>query len=311
MRRMRGATLVELMVAMALSLGIIVSVLSLLSASLQSSRVAQNMGAMHSGANIALAVIGESLRHAGFGEIAGSDFMRVGQTLHVGPHLRGCASRNFVDGVAATPNLACSPTPAAGDALYVSYQGDAVLAASQGVLRDCTRQAPVTVTQGGTGVGANRPVPLVRNAFVLDGERLVCGGNGRAAELLAANVLEFRVFYGVDGAGLAAAASGATNLAPMPTRFVSAATLNGLAGTMAADPWDFVVSALVCITVRAQEAGTQTAAAAERCPASEAEAARGTAQPGTARADGAVTRTFVELFNVRARAAASASIGAD
>jgi type IV pilus assembly protein PilW len=310
MKRQDGVTLVELLVAMALSLGIIASVLTLLSASMQTSRVAQNLGAAHNGAQIALGVIGESLQLAGFGEIAGSDFVRVGQTLHTGPHLRGCTTTNFIDGVGATPNLACATAVAPGDALFVCYQGDSVLAASQGVLRDCTRQAPVVVTQPGVGVGANRPVPLVRNAYFLDGERLVCGGNGRAAELLAANVVEFRVFYGVDGAGLNAAATAATNLAPMPSRFVTAATLNALAGTLAVDPWDFVVSAMVCMTVRAQEAGTQTVAAAERCPASDAEAAGGTALVGTPRADGAVTRTFVEIFNVRSRAAATASIGA-
>ncbi len=311
MKREQGATLVELLVAMTISLGILAVVLSLLSTSMQTSRVAQSLGSANSGANAALKVIGDSLKMAGFGEIVGSDFVRVGQTLHMGPHLRGCTGQVFTDAINTTPNLACTGTAGTNDALFVSYQGDSVLTASQGVLRDCTRQAPVVVTQPGVGVAANRPIPLVRNAFVVDGERLLCGGNGRAAELLASNVVEFRVFYGVDAAGLNAAAAGATSIAPMPSQFVSAATLNTLAGTVAIDPWEFVVSAMVCITVRTQEAGTQTVAAAERCPATDQEAAGGTALPGTARADGAITRTFVEIYNVRARSAASPNISAE
>lgn len=308
----RGRTLIELMVAIALGLLILLGVGSLYVASNQSTRSAAGRASAENVGQVALSLVGDAVRRAGFTELAtaasagsgGPEDRRAG-LAYQGPMLRGCSRAPFTSN---NPNLACG-TAAAGepDALAVWYQADNALGASQaaGVVADCVGNVPgftaVNVAPGFAGT-----LRVAQNVFYVDTttDTLMCRGGttnapGAATPLLN-GVEDFKVFYGFDGASYSAPAV-AANPAPLSVR--TAAEMATLANPTAnLTAWDFVVSVTVCVLVRTDEASVSvdgSAAVYRPCPQTSREAAGLDAIADQTSPDGRIRRAFIQTFSIR------------
>ena len=323
-----GRTLIELVIAMAIGLVIVIGVSSLYLSSSGISRTANQISTAEQAGQLALLLIGDSLKLAAYGEILGSDFAAQGQTLMDGIHLRGCTGTAFTDPFPAyvappnsqtPPDLNCT-VASGGDALYIRYQGAPVVAAMPAAdaariaLFDCTsstaNQAEILSSaqlRAGTGIVRN----IVTNVFTRDpiNNTLNCesyGGGGN--QPLLRDVVEFRVFYRFDDVAQSAGASGVTNAVPFGGSIRDAAFINALPG--AVDPWNYVVAVIVCLTVQTDEMGVGASAtntAAPRCPNTAAEAESGL-NLVTTTTDGRLRRTFSQVFTIRARATPTPAI---
>ena len=143
LRSQGGRTLIELLISIAIGLVIVAGVASLYLSSSQVSRVANQVGAVEDSGQLAMFVLGDAIRMAGFGEIVGSSATSpLGQTQFAGPQLRACANGTFTNPWANPPDLTCVPSglPAGPDQLWVSFQSDNVKASAQGALGDCLGQ---------------------------------------------------------------------------------------------------------------------------------------------------------------------------
>ena len=76
-----GRTLIELLIAMTIGLVIVIGVSALYLSSSGLSRTANEISTVEQAAQLALLIIGDSLKMAAYGEIIGSDFAGQGQTL--------------------------------------------------------------------------------------------------------------------------------------------------------------------------------------------------------------------------------------
>ena len=75
---------------MAIGMVIVIGVSALYLSSTGLSRTANQVSTTEQTGQLAMLMIGEMLKVAGYGEIVGSDFVADGQTLMDGAHLRGC-----------------------------------------------------------------------------------------------------------------------------------------------------------------------------------------------------------------------------
>lgn len=307
----RGRTLIELMIAMAISVVVLLGVSLYYSSAARTSRVAQQMSALHEDAPIAMLVMGGMVRRAGYGEIIGTGFMPDGQTLMVGPHLRACKGSSFTNPVAG--DFSCTGTTNS-DALLLRFQADSVAASSQRPSSPCTANAPVIVAITDAGhIGNGLSVPMVQSLYQLAGTGLTCTDIGGGTDVLAHDVTEFRVFFGYDrasallatGGGTSAAATGAVMMDADEIRAASAAFPPG---TRTA--WDYVVSVHLCLVLRTRQQASSAIPgpfAYNGCPTTTAEAAAGTG-PARSAADGTIHKTFNQVVTVRARATGSPSV---
>lgn len=325
-RRPFGRTLIELVIAMAIGMIIVIGVSSLYLSSSGLSRTANQVSTTEQTGQLALLMLGEMLKLAGYGEIVGSDFVADGQTLMDGAHLRGCTGRRFADpfpayvappGPPNTPDLNCT-TVAGGDALFIRYQAGPAAAemlpaeANRITLRDCLAQTAnqneVMATASRAGSGRVRPMAF--SVIQLDpaNRTLDCRGNGGLTfQTMLRDVLEFRVFYRFDDVAFASGAAGMTHAAPMGGSIRDATAINALAGPV--DPWNYVVAVVVCLTIQTNEMGIGNSGTvnAPRCPndAAEAEAGVNLTTPVT---DGRIRRSFSQVFTIRSKATGSPSI---
>jgi hypothetical protein len=316
-----GRTIVELMISIAIGLGVTAAVATAYLSTTQTARVAGELSGMADTGQIALWMIGDPIRQAGYGEIIGSDLALgpgdVGayrsQTLFAdGAHLIGCSGSRFVDETLPTPACGAAPDPNF-DALMVRFQGDAVVPPAQGVIPDCLgAQVPLeALPPTHAGVSRVPSRPMIQNAYWGAGGALMCRGNGRAlaadvfpaAQQLAANIEQFKVFYGFDDTRYA---NPATTVGASARSIRDADFINGL--PQATSPWDFVVAVHVCMVMRSTPdnsaglsmTGTQNYA---RCPLTAAEAAAGL--PAATATDRVLRRTYAQVFTVRSRSTAN------
>ena len=329
--RQGGRTLIELIIAIAIGLVIVAGVASLYLSSSQVSRVANQVGAVEDGGQLAMFVMGDAIRMAGFGEIVGSSATsRLGQTQFGGPQLRACSNGSFTDPWATPPDVTCVPSglPAGPDELLVSYQSNNIKASPQGPLADCLGQTfdslnpahSTTVDRFGGPSNAN--VPIATSVFSINGNgEFSCRGKyGPATQALIGNAANFKVFFGFDNVRNGAAGAGQVDLVPMARMWLDAAAVNAagpggpvMLGTVQASPWDNVVSVFVCVTIVTNQTGLTTTAATTRarCPETAAEVATGLDGGGNpltvVDTDGFIRRTFSQVLAVRANAGAFAA----
>lgn len=319
-----GRTLIELIIAMAIGMVILIGVGALYLSSSGVSRVANQAGSAEDTGRIVMTMIGEGIKAGGYGEIVGSDYSARGQTLFDGPVVRGCTGSRFTDAFnAAAPNYTCTGA-APGDQVLFRLQGQYAVVTMDAAERtaltlpDCLGASnnnqdelfnPATAR---AGAGTTRR--MVQSAFSLDagGTVLRCEGNGNPGvpTPIVNDMIDFRVFYRFDDGGFALAAGNATNYSPVGGSVRDATWINTAAGASPTDPWNYVVGVIVCVTVASREQGTALQAvnaAAPRCPRTAAEAAAGVPQT-EASADGRIRRTFIETFTVRSQATGAPSI---
>jgi type IV pilus assembly protein PilW len=176
------------------------------------------------------------------------------------PAVRGC------DGGVANPSVTMSAMNCingnGADALLVAYEGNTrntlPTATNPNSPTDCLGQAVTTQVPSAAGTGMN--YTLVENMFYVNGNTLMCAGNGTAARTpqpLVDNVMDMQISYGVAGVP-AAAANSTVPAEPYfePTQYLTASQVNALAafpaGTNPAylGQWNRVVSLRICLTLR-------------------------------------------------------------
>jgi type IV pilus assembly protein PilW len=300
-----GRTLIELLVAIALSLLILLGVGTLYLGANQSARISGNVASVEETGQILLSLLGSAIRRAGYSEIVGTDPGVRLNLLYDGPTVRGCVNQHFEDPNAGDFDCV-AVAGGTGDALAIWYQADSVLAAAQGASLDCLgNAAPMWAITNPSYAGRvpGGQLPLVRNVYFARNGSLFCLGNGNPnPQPLADNVLDFKVYFGFDDDGYANAAN--TGERPSARSIRTANEINALAPANLISPWDFVVSVHVCVLIRTPEAGTTAGAGAtfRGCPQNAAEAA-GEAPAQALPADGAIRRAYTQVFTVRSRAA--------
>ena len=312
-RLQAGRTLLELLIAMTISIAVLLALSVYFSAASKTARVAQQVSSLNEEAPLAMLSIGQSIKRAGYGEIVGTGYVSRGQTLFDGPHLRGCRSGTFTN--PAVGDFSCVAGAAGSpDALMVSFQSDSVVASDQYATRNCAGSPGVaTPIADPVHVASGMPVPMVTNVFTVIGSSLSCAGNGAAQEAIGQDITEFRVFYGYDEAAVALSLAGGSGTAPSAATVVNAdkiiADNVAFAGTTAS-AWDHVVSVHVCLVMKTRDASTSvsgTAFAYTGCPTTPTEVVNGTG-PARTSSDGAIHKTFNQVYTVRSRATGSPSI---
>jgi type IV pilus assembly protein PilW len=319
--RAAGRTLVELMISLAIGLAVTAAVATAYLSATRTARVAGELAGIADTGQVAMLLIGDAIRQAGYGEIVGSELALgaddVGayrtQTLFAeGAHLAGCAGGRFVDDTVATP-VCAPPSDVNFDALLVRFQADAMVPPAQGLVPDCLGGASPAEDLPATHVGVARAAarPVVQNAYYGAAGALMCRGNARALpglafappQQLVTDVEQFKVFYGFDDVRHANAG---TTAGATVRSLRDAAWINALPPQT--QPWEYVVSVHVCMVIRsAPDAGGGLSTVATqtwtRCPLNAAEAAG--ELPTVTASDGFLRRTYSQVFTVRARSTAN------
>jgi type IV pilus assembly protein PilW len=294
-QRQRGRTLIELLVAIALGLLILLGVGGLYLASNQSTRASSEGASIENLGQVALTLIGNSIRRAGFAEIASIEsFVLPENVLYPGPHLRACRNAGFVGG---DPAAACeAPAAGAPDTIAIWYQADNQLAPSQGEADDCDGNAatpisvPNPILRDSLRARVNvDEIPVARNVFFVAGGGLSCRGGPRPPQPLIAGVEDLKVYFGFDDT---------------PGDAPSARSVRDAAFVNAANGWDNVISVTVCVLMRSTEQGVTAQGAASTyfpCPQTADQAAGLAPIAPVASADGRIRRSFTQTFAVRLR----------
>jgi type II secretory pathway pseudopilin PulG len=312
--RQEGRTLIELLIAMALSLVIVAAVGSLYYFTSQSARVSQNSSSAEERGRVAIFLLADPVSMAGYGPITSADLStRYGLTPMAGPHLRACSNGRFAD--VANLDFTCVASADPGDALFVAFQAESTgVSAPQGSapLGDCAGGvAPFVPAAGG--------VPTVRNAYSIatmqsGALEFGCLGNGTPAWTpLVRGVEDFKVYFAFDTEGYNLAGVRPKTLTPKPSAFMTAAQLNALPvvqnsdpSSSASDAWNHVIAVLVCVQVITAEVGTTVGGVYtfQPCPQNEVEAATGAAALTVS--DGLSRRTITQFISLRSRTQAHA-----
>ncbi|KGV56228.1 type IV pilus assembly protein PilW [Burkholderia pseudomallei] len=220
--RWRAHTLVEVMIAMALGLLILLAAMSLYRVQRAAYSAAVDAARLRDAAQAALALISQQIQMAGFVPLDAYEARAV-------PGLFGCAAGRPVG---ADGQTACDPLASRSDGLVVRYVGDGVSTwpTASGQPTDCL----------GQGVGAADTQPLIVNRFYArvsasTGEpELYCEGSGRPgiAQPLVEGVERLSLRYRLYGAA----------------RWADASALS-------VDDWANVAAVSVCVQVRGRRTG--------------------------------------------------------
>ncbi|AHI72894.1 type IV pillus assembly protein [Burkholderia thailandensis] len=220
--RWRAHTLIEVMIAMALGLMILLAAMTLYRVQRAAYSAAADAARLRDAAQAALALISQQIQLAGFVPLDALDARSV-------PGLFGCAAGRPVG---ADGQLACDSLASGSDGLVVRYVGDGVSTwpTASGRATDCL----------GQGVGVADAQPLIVNRFYArvsasTGEpELYCEGSGRPgiAQPLVEGVERLRLRYRLHGAA----------------RWIDAQALS-------ADDWTDVTAVSVCVQVRGMRTG--------------------------------------------------------
>lgn len=251
---LRGFSLVELMVAIAVGLMVVGALLSAYYATTVSHRQGQALTQMSDDAHAALSLLRVNLVQVGYGRPTGVDaatgkFAKSYPGTGAGtPGLVGCDSA-FVDPGQPISSLTCSG--AGRDAVAVAYEvdGDNDLVSAAGVPLDCL----------GNGLAPTGPYYLDYNVFYLDKPAgathtaLFCKGAGAAAaQTLVENIEDLQIQYGV-------AADVAPVGQPGQAAYYATATAIRASGITS---FDAVVSVRLCVVVASANAVMERVAGA-------------------------------------------------
>jgi len=313
-----GRTLIELMISLAIGLAITAAVSGAYLSTASTARVAGEMAGMSDTGQIAMLMIGDSIRQAGYGEIIGSDVSfgssnidsyRTQTLFGGGAHIAGCTGALFADDTSDTPTCAAA-TNANFDSLMLRFQGDTAVAPAQGRIDDCLGSQvplePLPANHLGLLRAASRP--MVQNVYFGTNNGLSCRGNGRAAvgdafaaaQQLVGNVEQFKVYYGFDDVRFTDPnTTGGASIRSIR----NAAYLNARPGA-----WDHVITVHVCMVIRSDPDAGRGVSMSDSysytsCPMTDAEASG--AMPVTQATDRVVRRTYNQVFTVRSRSTAN------
>jgi type IV pilus assembly protein PilW len=318
-----GVTLVELMVALTVSLVLVLAAVALYSSSSSSQRSLDELSAANEAGAVALRTIGRDLGNAGFWPTARSEtgdentassyFNPMGASqLAYQAGVYGCegATLNMATGVC---NAKVDGDP---DSLVVSYFTNDSFGTEVGQRADCegndSAGAPVNLSRVGTGLSTQPPArPLfVSNSYQLRaGETtavngnstttrsLACKGNGTAGTdgtQVVPGIQDVQLTYGVF-----------SDRTRVPTNFYAADRVQPLGdvtidGT-ALSAWQRVVAVRVCVIARTFQTAVAINASASTPTYQDCDGNVVTNAIG----DASLRKTYVQVFGVRNRQTAT------
>lgn len=306
-RLQRGHTLIELLIAILLSLMIVAAVGSLYYFTSRSSQTSQQLGGAEERGRLAMHFLGEPIALAGYGNINSSNIgPRLANIATQGPHLRACVNGRFQDPM--NGDFTCLPAVAPGDDLYISYQSESLAGlAPQGAMNDCLGQLVPPAA-----------VPIVQNIYSIEQTaagalEFGCTGNGNVAQRqgLIRDVEDFKVYFAFDTRSHALSIGGGYNPTVRPSGLLTATQIEALPGATddaasQGNPWNHVIAVYVCVQLRTTDAGVTPDGVSyyRPCPQNEVQAAAGTAEVQIN--DGVARRSYTQVFTVRSRAQAGA-----
>ncbi|KIG05748.1 hypothetical protein BurMR1_0833 [Burkholderia sp. MR1] len=182
----RGHTLLELTIALALGMLIVVAALSLYRAQRAAFERAADVARMHDGAVTALELLAQHVQMAGFG------------AARADAPLFGCAQGRVIG---AETSATCESLSSRSDGVQVRYAADVVSTwpTSTGAPTDCLGQAVATafvINRFYAKAGTSAAEP-----------ELYCEGSGKQAQPLVEGIERIRVLYWLTGASSAVDAS--------------------------------------------------------------------------------------------------------
>ena len=314
MTKQLGRTLIELMIAMAIGVLIVLGMSVLYSSAVQSTRLATQFGNMSEDTPLALHIMGQAIKRAGYGEIIGTNMAPTDQTLFPFPHLRACQNSRFTD--PANGDFSCTAaTAGAPDSLFVQFQSDSIASAPQRNTQDCLGANGVLTTINDEAHAAYlTQVPLVSNLYSLAGSTITCSGNNAPVQAMASNVTELRIYFGFDEVAATQALSGLSSASPGASLIVDANYIQTKQAAFVGrklSAWDFVVAVHLCSVATTQSKGTSVATnvSYEGCP-DDASQVLTPAGPTRTASDGAVRKTYRQVYTIRSRATGSPSFRA-
>ncbi len=204
-RTQAGRSMIEMMIAITISLVVLGTVMTLVVGTSRGSRTQENQSRLTENAQIALNLIAGHLRMSGYSLPRFNAIPGARSSNYEGAAVRGCDGP-FID--AAEPDLAlvqCAP-PGAPNALAIAYEADAgnTLLVGPNQPSDCLGQAlvPQASPFGGNFFVAENRFYITNNALT-NNPQLVCDGNGGPGfgnpQAIIENVDDFQVLYGVSG----------------------------------------------------------------------------------------------------------------
>jgi type IV pilus assembly protein PilW len=254
-----GRSLVELMIAMAIGLAILVGIGSLFLANRQTSRITDDRSRLEEDGRLALNLLSFHLRMAGYGELRSNDLRRlvvtnlIDDSASVIDGVEGCTG-GFSNPAAVTK--VCTNTASQPDGFIVRYIVDPANAnLSGGNPTDCLGSAVITTN----GVVENRF--YVATNPTTSRRELYCQGNGQTAlsasnftttaQPIAENVRDMKVTYGF---GFDYAKEEDTQTVD---RFITASQVSAMPDPPATkgSKWSKVISVEVCLIVSSANDG--------------------------------------------------------
>jgi type IV pilus assembly protein PilW len=274
-RHQQGLTLVELMIAVAINLVVVLAAAYLYLNGRQTQRAVEERSAIFENGQLALELIGKDIGNAGYypahmHEPGATLLVNIGSYVNPAPLVAafnagvfGCSNGRFQNGACVDAD----GTVYKHDGLVLNYYTDDGLTLAAGARADCQgsrvdNDAVINQPRAGAAWNsANLPpeAPLfVSNrytlremAYAVDGGQrtiktfgLACLGNGSATyQVLVPGIEQLRVRYGLRDAS-----------APRASQYVDAAAANNAVGVVVNDQtlsaWQRVVSVQVCVVAR-------------------------------------------------------------
>jgi type IV pilus assembly protein PilW len=319
--RQRGVTLVELLVALTVSLVLVLAAAALFTGTTSSQRTLDELSTANESGAFALRTIGRDLSNAAFyptvrGETADlntpSRYLNVTAQAAYDAGVFGCEGADF------NPTTGACGTSVAGapDSLVIGYFTNDAFGTSVGQRADCeggdSGDAAANATRKGPGASSLPPLrPLfVANRYQLTAAQtttlngrstttrsLACDGNGTADATFTSLV------SGIDNLQLTYGVFADANR--VPARFYTATEVNALGSITisgrAMTAWERVAAVRVCVVARTFQTNAALAPTASPPTYTDCDGTVVTNAAG----DTSLRKTYVQVFGVRNRQSAT------
>lgn len=290
--RQHGRTLLELLIALAIGLVIMLALGTVYLGTSSTTRQSTSVNRMSEDAAIVFKFIGDNLRMAGFsrpraltlpgGPIIDGVKVTAPDRAFTGAAVRGC-DHGFADSSVAFENLTCAADANQPAAIAIRFEGDELNTVPiNGNPSDCLNQEVVDTLTSVLG-----PYHLIESRFATrsDGAsgtpELTCGGNGSdtfSPQPLVQFVEDIQLRYGITSA---------SQTSRDVARYVTAAEINALGGSVDHD-WSRVVNVRICLVMRGQNRDQSDSSSYIGCDGNTA-----------ASDDGLARRAFTSVYALR------------
>ncbi|MFC5475816.1 PilW family protein [Paraherbaspirillum soli] len=252
-----GLSLVELLVAMAIGLTLVLLVTQLYLGSKKAFSLNDDNMRLHQEGSYAMMLMAQNLRQAGFGHLTSASFNAdagwrtdlVNADGSPAQGLRGC-DNGFVKSMAPNRNFSCSSAPGMAS-FEVAYRVSDSLDPASGAGADCNGAGADSVAlppEHPAYAKGRTSVSIARNRFFVAtrtgnlAASLYCQGNmNTGAQPVINNVEDMRLIYAVAAAGEVS-----------PLQFLNAAQVDALSADQY-ENWKRVISVKLCLQIRSNQ----------------------------------------------------------